>query len=185
MQSLRGTSLNLKTFIPLVVKYNLSPEFPSYYSHRYMHEKVLGRSDLKLLDAENRSNMEAYVKNIHTMEQLTRLQTNLDLLKMHQAQIQAAGSKPLQVEVLGLRIGDFVLATFPGELTVQIGLNIKKASPHKLTFVAGYSNGYIYYAPTAEQLRNVGGAQEDSDCILAPEWQKLYETKVLEILKRL
>ena len=185
VQSLRGTSLNLKTFIPLVVKYNLSPEFPSYYSHRYMHEKVLGRSDLKLLDAENRSNMEAYVKNIHTMEQLTRLQTNLDLLKMHQAQIQAAGSKPLQVEVLGLRIGDFVLATFPGELTVQIGLNIKKASPHKLTFVAGYSNGYIYYSPTAEQLRNVGGAQEDSDCILAPEWQALFETRILEILKRL
>ena len=68
---------------------------------------------------------------------------------------------------------------------MQIGLNLKKASPHKLTFVAGYSNGYIYYAPTAEQLRNAGSAQEDCDCILAPEWQKLYEARALEILKRL
>ena len=73
----------------------------------------------------------------------------------------------------------------PGELTVQIGLNIKKASPHDLTFVAGYSNGYIYYAPTSEQLKNVGGAQEDSDCLLAPEWQKIYEFKVAEILAKL
>jgi hypothetical protein len=51
-----------------------------------------------------------------------------------------------------------------------------------MTFVAGYTNGYIYYAPTAEQLKNLGGAQEDSDCILAPEWQKLYEAKAAEIL---
>ena len=185
VQSLNGTSLNLKTFLPLVVKYNFSPEFPSYSSHRYLHEKARGRNDLKLLDAENRTNMEAYLRNIYTMEELTRHQTNLKLLQMHHAQNEAAGNKAIQVEVLGIRIGDFVLASFPGELTVQIGLNIKQASPHQLTFVAGYSNGYIYYAPTAEQLRNVGGAQEDSDCILAPEWQKLYEAKVLEILKRL
>jgi hypothetical protein len=58
-------------------------------------------------------------------------------------------------------------------------------SPHELTFIAGYTNGYIYYAPTAEQLRNVGGAQEDSDCILAPEWQQLYEDKVAELLRKL
>ena len=58
-------------------------------------------------------------------------------------------------------------------------------TPDERTFVAGYTNGYIYYAPTARQLRNVGGAQEDSDCLLAPEWQKLYEDKVAQILKKL
>ena len=84
-----------------------------------------------------------------------------------------------------MRIGDFTLITFPGELTVQIGLNLKKATPHSNTFVAGYTNGYIYYSPTAEQLQNVGGAQEDSDCLLAPEWQKIFEEKALELLTRL
>ena len=39
--------------------------------------------------------------------------------------------------------------------------------------------------PTAEQLLNVGGAQEDSDCVLAPEWQNLFEAKAVEMLKRL
>jgi len=185
LRSLNGTSLNLKTFIHLVVKYNLSAEFPSYYSHRYLHEKQIGRDDLSQLDAANRRNIKLYMDNIYTMEQLTRVQTNLALLRKHQRANRAAAMKPLEVEVVGFRIGDFVLATFPGELTVQIGLNIKKRSPHRRTFVAGYTNGYIYYTPTAAQLRNVGGAQEDSDCLLAPEWQKLFEDKVAQMLKRL
>ena len=129
--------------------------------------------------------MQAYIENIHAMEQLTRTQTNLALLRKHQAQNVAAGKRTIDVEVLGVRIGDFVLVTFPGELTVRIGLGIKKRSPHPSTFVAGYTNGYIYYAPTSEQLLNVGGAQEDSDCILAPEWQQMFEDKVTDLLRKL
>lgn len=185
VQSLRGTFLNLKSFIPLAVKYNLSTEFPSYYSHRYLHEEAMGRDDLRKLDTINRNNMKQYIRNIHTMEQLTRLNTNLRLLKKHQANLVAGGKQTIDVELLGVRIGDFVLITFPGELTVRIGLNIKKKSPHDLTFVAGYTNGYIYYAPTAEQLRNVGGAQEDSDCLLAPPWQALFEDKAFQLLGKL
>lgn len=185
IQSLKGTSLNLKTFIPLVVKYNLSRDFPSYYSHRYLHEKMMGRDDLDRLDAANRRDMTQYIENIYAMEQMTRNQVNLGLLKKHQAQNAAAGKSTIDVEVVGLRIGDFVLATFPGELSVQIGLNIKKRSPHRFTFIAGVTNGYIYYTPTAEQLHNRGGAQEDSDCLLAPEWQMMYENRIVEILKKL
>jgi hypothetical protein len=119
------------------------------------------------------------------MEALTRVQTNLALLRKHEERNRAAGRKPLEVEVAGLRVGEFVLVTFPGELTVEIGLNVKKASPHKLTCVAGYTNGYIYYTPTAEQLKNTGGAQEDSDCLVAPEWERLFYAKVADVLKRL
>jgi hypothetical protein len=129
--------------------------------------------------------MEQYIRNIYTMEELTRANTNLKLLKMHQAQNVAAGKRTVDVELVGVRIGDFVLLTFPGELTVRIGLNIKKVAPHDLTFVSGYTNGYIYYCPTAEQLRNTGGAQEDCDTILAPEWQALFEARAAEILGKL
>ncbi len=180
--ALKGTSLNLKTFIPLYVKYNLSHDFPSYYSHRYLHEEIMGRDGLKKLDAENRANMNQYIENIYAMEQLTRIQINLNLLKKHQARNLDSGESTIEVEMMGLRVGAFVLVTFPGELSVQIGLNIKKRSPHKFTFVAGVTNGYIYYTPTAEQLKNRGGAQEDSDCMLAPEWQMIFEDKVEKIL---
>ena len=53
--------------------------------------------------------MESYIRNIHTMEQLTRLQANLNLLKMHKKQNDAAGKPTIDVEVVGLRVGDFVL----------------------------------------------------------------------------
>jgi hypothetical protein len=185
LQSLKGTTLNLKMFLQLIVKHSLSRDFPSYYSHRYLHDKMIGRDDWTRLDAQNRRNTQQYVENIYAMEKLTRTQVNLDLLKKHQAQNVAAGKRTLDVEVLGVRIGDFVLVTFPGELSVQIGLDLKKASPHRFTFVAGITNGYIYYAPTAEQLKNRGGAQEDSDCLLAPEWQRLFEKKANVILKKL
>ena len=185
VSSLKGTTLNLKSFVQLLVKYNLASDFPSAHAYRYSHERALGRKDLDHLDAENRRNIEHYLQNVYTMEQLTRVQTNLALLRKHQARRLASGRGAIDVELLGLRIGDLVLVTFPGELSVQIGLNIKKASPHERTFVAAYTNGYIYYAPTAEQLRNVGGAQEDSDCLLAPPWQALFEAKVAEILRKL
>ena len=185
LQSLQGTSLNLKTFIPLLVQYSLAGEYPSYASHRYLHERMLDRSDLKNLDAENKKNLAQYTANIHIMEELTRIQINLDLLKKHQAGNTAAAKKNIDVEVVGLRIGDFVLITFPGELPVQIGLGIKARSPHPFTFVSGVTNGYLYYTPTAEQLKNIGGAQEDSDCLLAPEWQAFFEEKVTQILQDL
>lgn len=181
LDSLKGTSLNLKTFLPLYMKYGVSGEFPSYYSHRYLQDEKLGKEDWKKLDEENRRNMESYIRNVQTMEELTRKQTNLALLERHHKTNTAAG-KTIEVEVVGLRVGDFRMVTFPGEVTVQIGLNIKENSPHDRTFVAGYSNGYIYYSPTAKQLENRGGAQEDSDCLLAPEWQALFETKAIEIL---
>ena len=185
LNSLQGTSLSLKTFLPLAVKYGLSPEFPSHYAHRYLHEEALGTNALKALDAENRENMRLYIENIHTMEALTRVRTNLDLLRKHQAENQAAPNPTVAAEILGIRIGAFVLVTFPGEPSVQIGLDIKDRSPHELTFVAGCTNGYIYYAPTAAQLGNTGAAQEDCDCILAPEWQSLYEATVADLLNQL
>lgn len=185
LDSLGGTSLNFKSFMELYDKYHRFEEYPSYYSHLYLTEKMLGRNHLRRMDELNRSNMEQYRRNIYTMEELTRMKENLRLLKMHQAQNVAAGKRTLDVELFGLRVGNFKLITFPGELTVQIGLNLKQKSSHDLTFVAGYTNGYIYYSPTKEQLLNVGGAQEDSDCILAPEWQPIFEKKAIEILEQL
>lgn len=185
LRSLRGTTLNLKTFLPLVMKYRLAPDYPTYYSHSYLHENAVGRSHLSKLDKRNQAAIDAYIRNVKTMEQLSRLQTNLRLLEKHQQRYAESGKRTVDVEVAGLRIGDFVMLTFPGELVVQIGLHLKERSPHEHTFVAGYTNGYIYYCPTAEQLKNVGGAQEDSDCMLAPEWQAMFETMALEMLQAL
>lgn len=185
LRSLKPTNINFKTFVPLLIGQKLSPEFPSHYSQSYFHDRALGRTDIERLDADNKVQVEAYLSNIQVMEQLTRLSANLALLKKHLAQNQAAGSPTLDVEVVGLRVGDFKLVTFPGELTVEVGLNIKKAAGDPRAFVAGYTNGYIYYAATAAQRNNPGFAQEDCDALVAPEWQQKFEEKAVQILKGL
>ena len=185
LASLKPTNINFKTFLPLLIQHKLSPEFPSHYSQTYLHDQSVDRQAVTQLDADNRTQVDNYLANIEKMERLTRLNTNLALLKRHLARSQAAAVPTLDVEVCGLRVGNFKLVTFPGELTAQVGLNIKQAANDPHAFVAGYTNGYIYYTPTVEQRTNTGYAQEDCDTLVAPEWQRLFELKALEILKKL
>ncbi|MEX1013996.1 MAG: hypothetical protein WDZ80_02440 [Candidatus Paceibacterota bacterium] len=186
VNSLNGTSLNIKTFMYLYIKYHLNNEYPSYYAHQYLHEEKIGREHFSLLDEENRDLITAYLNNIKRMEEITVVKTNLSLLKKHQASYEKSESKFLDAEVNVLKIGEFVLVTFPGELSVEIGLNIKKMSPYAFTYISAYSNGYIYYAPTDNQLKiNRGGAQEDSESVLDVGWQKKFEDQVYEILRQI
>lgn len=183
LSSLRSTSLNLKTFLPLYIKYSLNPEYPSYYSYQYLNEEKIGKAALKGMDASNRSNIKKYLNNIYAMEKCARIQENLNMLERRQAEIDAENSETKTIEVQAMKIGDFVLVTFPGELFVQIGLNIKESSPFKNTFIAGYSNGYSHYGPTSEAFD--GFAYEDTNCLFAPEWEDIYKEKVEEMLNEL
>lgn len=185
VRSLRPTNINFKTFLPLLVQQRLNPDSPSHYAQSYLHDKQEQRDDLQRLDAENQKQVEAYLANIQAMEQLTRLNVNLALLKKHSSAAETAAVRTIDVEVSALRIGDFKLVTFPGELTVEIGLRLKRAAKDPHTFVAGYTNGYIYYTPTVAQRSNTGYAQEDCDCIVAPEWQRIFESTALEMLRKL
>lgn len=183
--SLRGTSLNFETFLQLRSKYAFSPVYPSAPAALYLHEKATGKDDLVKLDERNRVDIAAYLDNVRTMERLTRLQTNMQLLRKNQEKNRASGRATIPAEVTGLKIGDFVLVTFPGELTVEIGLKIKSEAPLPNTFVAGYTNGYLYYTPTESQRLNTGHAQEDCDCLVAPEWRRIFEERVRSMLEKL
>lgn len=185
LASLKPTNINFKTFLPLLIQEKLSPDFPSHYSQSYLHDQSLDKKALTQLDADNKLLVDNYLQNIATMEQLTRLNTNLALLKKHLAETKAAEKPTLDAEVCGLRVGDFKLVTFPGELTVQIGLNIKSLAKDAHAFVSGYTNGYIFYTATVAQRMNTGYAQEDCDTLVAPEWQAIFETKAIEVLRTL
>ncbi|MCI0418805.1 MAG: hypothetical protein L0387_06165 [Acidobacteria bacterium] len=65
---------------------------------------------------------------------------------------------PSKVPVIlqALRIGDLGIAAIPGEVFVEIGLEIKKKSPFAATFTTSLANGYNGYLPTPEHHR-LGG----------------------------
>ena len=57
--------------------------------------------------------------------------------------------QPLLAEVQVMALSDEV-AALPGEIFVELGLALKKASPFKHTFIAELSNGSIGYIPNQE-----------------------------------
>jgi len=57
--------------------------------------------------------------------------------------------KPLQVEVQVISLGDdLAWVSLPGEIFVELGLQIKRGSPFKQTMIAELANGSIGYVPT-------------------------------------
>lgn len=183
-KSLKGTTLDFERFLPLYVKYHLSGNYPSESAHQYLQDELLAREDWKALDENNRKALDAYLANIRTMEKITRAQINRALLEKHQDRFETEGDS-VEAEVVGLRVGDFQLVTFPAEVTVEVGLEIKKKANLPNAHVSGYTNGYLYYAPTPEQMKNRGGAQEDSDCLLGPGWLEAFESTALNLLREM
>ena len=183
LTSLRSTSLNMKTFIPMYIKYSLSPDYPSYYSYRYLFEEKNREKGLNMLDKTNRENMDKYIRNMRAMDKLAQIQENKAFLKNKQNEIDKINRNTVSAEILGICIGDFVIVTLPAEAFARIGLNIKETSPNKNTFLASYSNGYLHYAPTADAYKEWG--YEVMNCIVAPEWQSIYEKKIMKIINNL
>jgi hypothetical protein len=176
--SIQPGSLNFKGFLQTLLKHRLNPEFPSADKGRYLRDQELAIEDFPKLDQWQREQLERYQANIDAMERLTRVQTNLALLKMHHGENLQANSRIIPVEMMGVGIGPWRMVTFPGELTVELGLAAKQRQGRPACYLLGYTNGYIYYAPTDRQLSNRGGAQEDSDCLLALGWQEPFEQTV-------
>jgi hypothetical protein len=58
---------------------------------------------------------------------------------------------PLTAEVQVIAISDeLAVVSLPGEIFVELGLALKKASPFRHTFIAELANGSIGYIPNRE-----------------------------------
>ena len=65
--------------------------------------------------------------------------------------VMARDGKPHEVEVQVIALGDEVAwVSLPGEIFVELGLAIKKASPFRYTFIAELANGSVGYIPNRE-----------------------------------
>jgi hypothetical protein len=183
LRSLRGTSLNFRTFLPLYLKHSLNPEFPADYAYRYMQEAATGRAELLGLDEENSERIGKYLSNIKAMERLAHIEDSIETLLHHKGLNDASGEETIDAEVQGIRIGDAVLITCPAEALTEIGLNVKRSSPHERTFMAAFSNGYMHYGAPADYYDK--GGYEVTECLLGAEWQEIYERTAAEILQAL
>ncbi|MEM3019184.1 MAG: neutral/alkaline non-lysosomal ceramidase N-terminal domain-containing protein [Candidatus Bathyarchaeia archaeon] len=75
---------------------------------------------------------------------------NLELLRKEPKEMKV----PIEVQII--TINDVALIGVPGELFVEIGLEIKAKSPLKNTFIVGYAGGYVGYMPTRKAFEEGG-----------------------------
>ena len=161
LKALANTTLNFKSFL------------------------ALSQSKVKIdagMDALNQSNINKYQKNIYAMEKLARIQDKIATLLKHQQLNDASGEATIDMELQGIKIGDCMIISSPAELLTEIGLNIKQFSPYEYTFIAACSNGYLHYGAPASYYAK--GGYEVTECLIAPEWQQIFEDKVKEIISR-
>jgi len=95
----------------------------------------------------------------------------------------------LEIEIQAMRISDAVLVAIPGEVFVDIGLNIKRASPFPYTFVIEMANGAIGYLPTRKAFERGGyeteyAAKIYGTYLLTPDTQSIVEEGAMRAIRR-
>ncbi|NOZ20531.1 MAG: hypothetical protein GXP25_05510 [Planctomycetes bacterium] len=118
-------------------------------------------------EAELGASMEKLVIKRRTPggEELARIKRDLDSYGGNEERYQQyAGEHDLlkqaptedKTYVSAMRIGDLALVGLPGEIFVEIGLEIKKRSPFKHTFCVELANDWIGYIPTKRAFEGGG-----------------------------
>ena len=183
LASLRYTSLNFKTFLPLYLEYSLYSGFPTRPAYRYLQAENCGDIRFRYLDDRNKRAVEKYLDSISKMERMARNEEKIATLERHREIIDEIGSSTVPAEIQGIRIGECLFITAPMEILSEIGFKIKKNSPAKRTYIVSISNGYLHYAPPASYYPR--GGYEVTECLLAPEWEAVFEKTVSEILEEM
>ncbi|MDQ1326819.1 MAG: Ceramidase alk protein [Candidatus Poribacteria bacterium] len=141
-------------------------------------EIIDGRQKLEQLKQNGNSQypqlMDAYI----------RLEWAEDTLSIVQSDSQ---TDHLDMEIQAIRINNAVLVAIPGELFVDIGLNIKEASPYPYTFIVEMANGSTCYLPTRKAFEKGGYELDFSSKVygiysITADTQDIIEGETIKIL---
>lgn len=91
----------------------------------------------------------------------------------------------LPMPVQALRIGDVGIGGIPNEVFCETGLDLKKRSPFKPSFIMEIANGYYGYLPTPEQHKLGGYETWLGTNRLEPDASTKYSNAILSMWKEL
>ena len=91
--------------------------------------------------------------------------------------IYELNNEPIEAEVLTFGIGDVGIVALPGEIFVELGLEIKELSPFKNTLVLTLANNSIGYIPNKEAFQ-YGAYEVEVSMIAEGEGEKLVESSL-------
>ncbi len=102
----------------------------------------------------NGLNMTEYVSAETRIAMVRKLREWCDWVREHREQI--AGVKDCPYESVAVRLGDLTALFHPFEAFVEIGLELRRLSPSRHTWLVGYTNDCKGYLPTAAEYRRGG-----------------------------
>ncbi len=108
----------------------------------------------------------------------------LDVVKAHRMlEVAGMGLSQIEAEVMVFALGGVAVVGLPGEIFVELGLEIKRRSPFKHTLIFELCNDNIGYVLTQKAFDE--GGYESSSCIFQEDsGARLVETS-LDLLQRL
>ncbi|HBG77611.1 MAG TPA: hypothetical protein DDW84_02010 [Phycisphaerales bacterium] len=89
----------------------------------------------------------------------------------------------INLEMVGIALGDVALISFPGEPYNEIGAKIKKQSPFKYTYIVVLANDYTGYYPTKKAIGEGGYCVDTRNCDATAE--EIVIKNSLDVLKSL
>ena len=183
VDDLRFNALDIKSFLPLYMKYLMDPKYPNAFSYQYIQAEKNGDTHWKMLDEQNRNLVNCYLENVRKMERISKLDDDIGTSRRHQKINEDSGESTIHGEVTGIRIGELAILGMPVEPMVEIGLKLKRESGFRDTMIAGFSNGYMHYGPTREYYAL--HSYDATECFLAPEWLDVCMGNMGKIIKEL
>jgi neutral ceramidase len=91
--------------------------------------------------------------------------------------------KPIAAEIQVIAVGPVALVGIPGELFVELGMQIQKASPFPHTFIVEQANDTIGYIPTRAAFEQ--GGYEAISARMTPGGGERIAAKAIELLRQL
>ncbi len=85
-------------------------------------------------------------------------ETHAKVFRAMRAKLERLQGEERTTWIQALRIGDVALVGIPGECFTSLGVEIKRRSPFRYTYIAGTANDYVGYIPDDEAY-DLGGYQ--------------------------
>ncbi|MCY3022391.1 MAG: hypothetical protein NTW87_25705, partial [Planctomycetota bacterium] len=125
----------------------LMPKLTALQSRDLRCHSAMVQLDLPELAPGDLEKAQAVIAKVKSDGPKPKFMEQVDAFKV--MDVAARAGKPFSVEVQAIALGDDVAwVSLPGEVFVEIGLEIKESSPFRHTIVAELANGSIGYIPT-------------------------------------
>ena len=144
----------------------------------------------RLFSEEELAKAEAFLKECEGKKiEYTEFNPQSDFMRFHYAHrafvyIQDK-SKTRDITLMTIKIGDFLLYAFPGEIFVQFGQHIKANAPTDKRMVVELAFESVGYLPTKDMFQPTVYESTLPTCIFIPEGGHIMADKLVEIGKEI